>query len=134
MLKTYDFKQVALIIGGVQIHGFVDGEAITVEPDSDDWNEYVGNDGETTRAKTNNGLSRVTFKLAQSSESNSYLSGLRVAGSVVPSMVKDGSGSTLHIAEQSYLKARPVSSFARETGEREWVLVCPDMQSFEGGN
>lgn len=134
MLLSYDFKQVALIIGGVQIHGFVDGEAITVEPDADNWAVYVGNDGETTRAKTNNNLSRVTFKLAQSSESNGYLSGLLKTDAIVPMMLKDGSGSSLHVGEQSFLTKRPAAPYAREVSEREYVLAVPDMLSNEAGN
>ena len=133
-LRTYDFKQVAVIVGGIQIQGFVDGEAITIEPDADEWTETVGNDGEVTRSKSNNSMSRIMLKLAQSAESNQYLSGLRLSGGIVPVMVKDNSGLSIHAGEQAYVKSRPAAAFARESGEREWVIVVPNMVSVEGGN
>ncbi len=134
-LKEYDFKKVAAIAGGVQVTGFSsDSDAISVEADADDFTEYVGNDGETTRAATNNKLSRCTLKLAQSSASNAYLQGLLTAKTIFPFMVKDGSGNTLHLCEQAYVKRRPTSAYGAETAAREWIIVCPDMVSFEGGN
>ncbi len=133
-LKEYNFAEVALIIGGNQIMGFADGEAITVERDEDDFKTYVGNDGETTRAKSNNRLGKITFKLAQSSGSNAFLTGLLKANSIVPTFVKDGSGSSIYASEQSYLLKPPNAAFAREVSEREYVLVCPDLQMAEGGN
>lgn len=133
-MKSYDFKQVGVYFGGVQIQGFADGDAINVEPDADTYSEYVGSDGEVTRSKTNNKLSRATLTLAQSSESNPYLQGALSAGTIAPFMIKDGSGNTLHIEEQAYVKRQPNSGFGRDVGAREWIIVCPNMLSLEGGN
>lgn len=134
-LKTYAFDQVACIVGGVQIHGFVDGDdAISVEPNADDWELYEGNDGEVTRSKTSSKLSKVTIKLAQSSASNAYLAGLLKAGSIVPFMLKDGSGFSLHVSEQAFLLARPKAPYGKKVNDREYVLACPNMVSTEAGN
>ena len=134
-LKDYDFKEVAVILGGVQITGFSDDtDAISIEDDADQYAEFVGNDGETTRSKSNNALARCTLKLAQSAESNAYLQGLLKAGSIVPFFVKDGSGNSLHVSEQAYVKRQPTAGFGREVNSREWIIVCPDMIHAEAGN
>lgn len=134
-LKSYDFKKVAVIFGGVQLQGFSDdGDSVSIEPDTDTYTEFVGNDGETTRSKSNNKLSRCTVKLAQSSESNGFMQGALNAGTIAPFMLKDASGNTIHLSEQAYIKAQPTSGYGREMNSREWVIVLPDLIAFEGGN
>lgn len=135
VLKTYDFSQVAVIVGGVQMHGFIrGGDAVTIENDADDTSEYVGNDGEESRSFTNNKLKRAKLKFMQTSESNPYLSGLRKTKALVPIMIKDGSGFSLFSCEQGYVKVPPAPSYGDEVVEREWTLVMPSCVDFEGGN
>lgn len=133
-LREYSQNDVVVIAGGIAISGFADGEAISIERASEDFTTYVGNDGETTRAATNNGLARATITLAQSSESNQYLTGLLLGKSVFPVMIKDQNGGSIYASEQAYIERQPTASFARDVGTREWILVMPDLVWNEGGN
>lgn len=138
-MKTYDPKQVVLIVGGVQITGFADGTFITVRRNSDAWSLQMGVDGEGTRSKSNDKSGQIEVQLMQSSQSNGYLSNLALAdelsnGGIVPAMVKDNGGSSLHAAEQIYVKKTPDADYAREAGPRVWVLETDNLQNFIGGN
>lgn len=134
MAKNYDFKQVATIVGGVQIQGFADGTGVAVERDEDDVTMTVGNDGEGTFSEQNNKAGKVTITLMKSSASNAYLSGLMLAKSVVPVLVKDNSGADLHLGEQCRIQKPPAVEYARDVQSVEWVFITDNLQMFLGGN
>jgi len=138
-MKSYDFKQVSLIYGGRQITGFAEGTAIDVERDTDAFSLTVGADGEAMRSKSNNKSGTVTFRLLQASESNRILSELALAdengtGGPLPLLIKDGSGSDLHADDQAYIQKLAQASYGNEANEREWIIRCPSLQMFLGGN
>lgn len=139
MAKTYDPSQVQIIVGGFQIAGFADGSFVSVVRNADAFALYMGTDGEGTRAKSNNKSGRITFTLAQSSDSNAILSGIAAAdelanSGVVPVLIKDGSGNSLYAAETAWIVKYPDSEFGRELGTREWILETDSMAVFVGGN
>lgn len=134
-LKTFDFKKVALIIGTLQASGFADdNEAISVEPDADLFTPYVGADGETSRAASNNQNAKLMAKFAQTSEYNAYLTGLIASKAAVPVLLKDASGNTLYASEQAFISKKPKAGFGKETGTREYELYLVDYTGGEGGN
>lgn len=138
-LKTYDFKQVAVIIGGRIITGFADGDAVQVERNEDAWSLQVGAEGEATRSKSNNRSGKITLSLQQASESNAILSGFAKAdelsnSGLVPVLVKDNSGNSLYGAEQAWIVKSPAAALGMESGNREWVIETDNLQVFEGGN
>ena len=134
-LKTFDFKQVAMIFGGRILQGFADGEVITLEPQGDAFSEFVGADGEVTRSKSNNPMWTATIRLSQTSDSNDILMGFFLAdqksnGGVVPFLMKDNNGRTLVSSEQAYIKRAPNLTMGVETGVREWQIVLPSPDIF----
>lgn len=136
---TYDPKQFSLICGGKIIHGFADGSSIEVERNEQAFNLKVGVDGEGTRAKSNNRSAKITVHLMQSSSSNDDLSAFAAADElsntgIFPVIAKDGSGRSLFAAVTAWVMKYPKSDFAREAGERVWVLETNDMDFFVGGN
>ena len=139
-MKTYDFKQVACIVGKDIITGFAEGDdAISVEFLQEDWQLTVGADGKATRAKTNNNAARVTLKLMKTSDANDllnayYQSDKASNSGVFPFMLKDNNGRELHVAEQMFIEKRPDPSFGQNVSEREWVLLTDVMVSNFGGN
>ena len=138
-MKTYDPKQVVLIVGGRQITGFAADTFITVARNSDAFTMQVGVDGEGTRSKSNDKSGTFTFSLMQTAKDNEYLSSLALAdeldnSGVVPVMVKDVNGSSLELAEQAYIQKMPDSEFNREATGREWILATDALQKFVGGN
>lgn len=137
-LYTYDFSQVSVIVGGFAMTGFADGSSVTVERDEDAFTLSVGSDGEAARSKSNNFAGKITIKLMQTSPSNDVLSAFAKAdelsnSGVIPSMVKDNLGRSLHMAENSWVERMPSSDYARESGTREWVMRTNHLENFVGG-
>ncbi len=138
-VKTYDPKQVIVIVDGSQMSGFAEGTFVKVGRHEDAWSLQIGADGEGTRSKSNNKSGTITFTLMQSSDSNVILSALAQldelsnAGAVAV-MVKDNSGSSLYVAEQAWIKKVADSEFGKEAGHREWVLETNILICNVGGN
>lgn len=139
MVKTYDPKQVAVIVGGKIMAGFADGSFVKVERNEQAFNLKVGVDGEGTRAKSNNLSGKVTITLMQSSDSNDDLSGFAAADELsntgaVPMLIKDASGRSLFSAVTAWVQKYSDAEFAKEAMTRAWVLETDELLVFEGGN
>lgn len=131
---SYDFKQVSLIVGVQQIEGFEDGTEIVAERNEDSFTSKVDVDGNITRSRSNNTSGRITFTLSQFSKSNSYLQTLanldeRSGAGVVPSKISDKSNPSVEqvIATESWIVKPSSKSFGRESGPREWIIECANM-------
>lgn len=138
-VRTYDPKQVMILIGGIPMGGFADGEYVNVERTSDTFTMVSGADGITSRAKTNDRSGSMTLTLAQTSPSNDALSAIALAdeltnSGVVPILIKDGSGTTVFVSAFGWIKKPPAASFAKEIGNRAWILDLADLDVFIGGN
>jgi hypothetical protein len=131
-MKTYDPKQIQVIVGGVSMQGFADDSVVKVTRLADAFTQTIGVDGEGTRAKSNDNSAEIEISLKQSSDSNAFLSSLANAdrlnnGGVVPVMVKDNNGTSLHMAEQAYIKKMPDSEYNKTASDRVWTLVTDNI-------
>lgn len=138
-MKTYDPKLIQVIVGGRALSGFADGTFVEVARANDAWSLQMGTDGEGTRSKSNDKSGTITITLMQSASDNAYLSNLALLdelenAGIVPVMIKDAGGSSLHAAEQAYVKKTPDSEYSREAGPRVWVIETDNLQNFIGGN
>lgn len=139
MLKTYNAHEVSVIVGGRSITGFVEGDAITVERENDSWTDSVGINAEVTRSGSNDKRGTVTLRLQQASEDNEYLSSLAIADEltktgVVPVLIRDANGLSIHASEESWITKPASATYAKESGEREWMIRCARLDTFVGGN
>lgn len=139
MLYTYDFSQVSITVGGFTMTGLAEGDCLTIETDAELFTLKIGADGEGARNKSCNRAAKATIRLMQSSASNDILSGFQKAdqlanAGIVPVMVKDGSGRSLHFAENAWLEKQPTATYGAESGVREWVFRSDNMQHYVGGN
>lgn len=140
--KTYDAKEVSVIVGGIQIDsGFADGEFCRIEQETDDFDDVVGTDGEVTRSKTYDRRANVTILVMQSSKSNQALSALsnldRTApngAGIVPVMVRDRNGDSLYESQHGWIKRPPDVSFDRTATPREWLIRCGQLERNDAGN
>jgi len=138
-VRTYDPKQVLVIIGGIPMGGFADGAFVTVERTSDTFTKVSGADGIISRAKTNDRSGSLKFTIAQTSPSNDVLTGIAIADEltsdgVVPVLIKDNSGRSIFISAFGWVKKPPASEFAKDITNREWTMDLADLDVFVGGN
>jgi hypothetical protein len=138
-MKTYDPKQVQVVVGGVPIQGYADGTFIRVGRRNVAWEMVTGADGESARAKSNDNSGFIEIELMQTSSSNQHLSNIANAdelsnAGVVPIMVKDNSGFSLHVSEQSFIEKKPDAAYAKTNQTRVWRFLCENLQDFHGGN
>ena len=140
-LRTYDASEVVIIVSGVTIEGFADGDFVVVDDDEDAYTMQVGTDGEAARSKTNNRGATMTINTLQTSAANTQLSVLHNldrnssgGAGIGPFLCKDNSGNALYNAENSWIQKRPTATFGREAQAREWVARTNNMQSVDAGN
>ncbi|HCU25438.1 MAG TPA: DUF3277 domain-containing protein [Deltaproteobacteria bacterium] len=135
--KTYDPKQIVLIVGGFQLSGYADGTFVNVDRNEDMYTLQIGADGEGVRSKSNNRSGTVTFSLLQSSASNEILSAFAKAdelsnSGVFPLLIKDTSGTSIYAAEMAWIKKIASSEFGNEAGAREWAIETDRLEAFVG--
>lgn len=138
-VKTYDPKQVSVIVGGKIMSGFSDTTFIKASRNEQAWNLKVGVDGEGTRAKSNNLSGKIEITLMQSSQSNDDLSAFAAAdelanAGVVPLLINDKSGRTVLQATTAWIQKYSDVEFAKEVSTRTWTLETDQFLIFEGGN
>lgn len=138
-VKTYDPKNVSVIVGGKIVGGFTDGTFINAERNENMFNQKVGVDGIGTRAKSNNRSGKITITLHQSSPSNDDFSAIQIAdeqsnSGVVPVLIRDNSGRTLCSALTAWFQKPANPEFGKEVANRVWVLETDELLIFNGGN
>lgn len=128
-MQEYSFLNTLLLLNGVEISGFDEGDdVINLDRINDSALHKIGADGEMTVAISADRSGTVTFRLMQVSDSNAYLSGLinsQENGAFVPLFVqfKDTKGNDLGSGTQGYI-TKP-ASMTRGTGAnaQEWIIV-----------
>ncbi len=138
---TYNPAEVVVTVGGVILSGFSDGDHIIARRNEDVSSMRAGNDGGVGRSINPNKSGEFEFKLLQTSMANDLLSTLVNADDLVnggksqfPIAVLDGSGRSLAVATQCWVKTLPEMTFGKETGERVWVFSAADLKMLVGGN
>jgi hypothetical protein len=138
--RLYDPKRQTLLVGGVPISGWADGEFFTVVYDEDSFVKVVGTDGHTSRSKNENKNARLVIKLMQTSKSNDFLSALLNAdlltdggSGIVPVVVKDNNGTDLFTSAKAWIVKPPDRSGDKTAKNRDWNFDCTDCVDFQGG-
>lgn len=138
-LSTYDPSKVIVNVGGANIEGFADGTFVKVTRSTDTFTKVTGSDNRTTRIKQNDRSGVVEITLMQSSQSNAILDAIAsiddsTGAGVVPVLVKDLLGTTLHSTPAAWVKKPADSEFSKTNSNRVWVLECADLSMKNGGN
>lgn len=134
--STYDPTRLTVIVGGVIVSGFSDGDYITAKRDEDLYMKRVGADGHVARARNGNKSGTIEIKLLQGSPAVAQLSALVALDNflfdgdvIIPiSIVSPGDGAELVSSTQSWLKTAPEMVFGKEVGERSFVFDCADLK------
>lgn len=128
-MKEYSFLDTLLLVNGVEISGFDEGDdVIALERLNDSAAHKIGTDGEMTVSISADRSGTVTFRLMQSSDSNGYLSGLINAqenGAFVPIFVqfKDTRGNDLGSGTQGYINRPASMTRGTNANAQEWMVT-----------
>lgn len=140
-VRTYDPSHVSMFYGEIEVQGFAQDAAISVEHDEDDWTLVTGVDGEGTRSKTSNASATITASLMQSSPTNDLLSAARELDRLTPGgtggkalLIKDNSGTTIFSAATAWIQKAPTAELNREATTREWVFRTDQLVALHGSN
>lgn len=129
-MKEYSFLDTIMLVNGVEIGGFGElaDDVIKLARRNDSASDVIGTDGEMTVSMSANLSGTVTFRLLQSSTSNTYMSGLVVAqenGSFTPIFVqfKDTRGGDLGSGTSGYITKPADMNRGEKPTDQEWVIV-----------
>lgn len=137
-MKTYDPKNVSIIIGSHIVSGFADGTFINVERRNPTWSLVAGASGETERSKSNDKSGRITLTLLQSSASNDILSGFAQSDELdnsgtFPLLMKEDTGTTIIEATEAWCTKPSNTPYGKESQGREWVIETGELVMVVGG-
>lgn len=103
-----------------------------------DFEMDAGAQGDTVMRRMRNRVGEITVRLQAESPFNTLLAnmlevatkGLAIA---VPTIVRDLRKVAMHRAAFSIIAGPPDAEYAAESGVREWVFLCADLESYVGG-
>jgi len=124
---AYSGKKLTVIVNGVYLTGFRDGDAYKYEEGADRFTRYEGVDGKVDYSERAGNPCSLLAGLKNTSPSNAYLDGLyqnRTELNVTIVDFNDG-GKTISASDAVIMK-RPDESKGKEIGEMEWTFDCPD--------
>jgi len=139
-LSIYDPDQVSVIVNGLALDGWADGEFVKIEQNSDQFTYTSGTDGKGVRSKMLDASAKITLSFLQTSTANDFLSVLlngdllaHNGAGVGAFMVRDRGGRAL-FSGQVWVSKAPSVSFDREATVRVWELTSPRLIRFDGGS
>lgn len=138
MAEEYSFSKGSLLINGVEITGYADGDdLISAVRNNDTHSHIVGGDGNMAIAQNADRSGSITFRLLQTSTSNAYLSGLIAAAESglslkVTAQYLGLDSVTVAVGTFGYI-LRP-SDIIRGQGinTQEWVIQVENLTLFSG--
>lgn len=138
-MKNYTFLNTILLINGVEISGFDEGDdVIDLDRINDSASHKIGTDGEMTVSISADRSGIFIFRLMQTSDSNAFLSGLISAqenGVFVPifAQFKDVRGLDLVSGTQGYIPKPAGMTRGENPNGQEWRIVVERMDLIHGG-
>lgn len=141
-MKNFSFLTNILVIGGVEITGWAEGDdVISVKRLADSASHKVGAGGDMMVAQSADRSAEITFKLQQTSSSNAYMQGLldmQEAGpytfAPIPVLFQDTWRNDIAEASAGYIKRE--SDLQRGTGgnTQEWTFIVERLSQEFGAN
>lgn len=128
-MRTYDPKDVNVIVDGKFLTGFADGTFVNCEKEEDSYNTYVGAQGEVVRSKNAHPVGTITVTLEHTSPSNDVLNRLANSGRVFPArMVDRGSRQVTIGGSECWIQKPADEDRGDETTEVEWTIIVADYE------
>ncbi|WP_341666904.1 phage structural protein [Alcaligenes sp. SDU_A2] len=137
-VKTYDPKQVKIVVGAHTVSGVSESSFLSIEPKGEGVASVVGVYGDVTRTLSHDPRHTVKITLQPTSRSNAVLSDLcnadRLSGGngAFPILVTDLRGGTL-FAGTAWMVKQAAATFANTPTNKEWVLEAVGAFTHGGG-
>ncbi len=132
----YDFKKVSLVINGVEIEGWAEGDdVLTLERRSELKGDVMGAGGDMMVYRNTDDSGTFSFNLLQNSESNKYLTVLANEEVFVPVTIQfaDSLTGDLGSGSQGYIQNIPTMTRGVGANTTTWVVVVEKMTLLHGG-
>jgi hypothetical protein len=114
------------------ISGFSESAIEVAYNDEEDVKQQVGIMGEASFTENANISGKITFRLKQTSPSNSFLDILRKSKVAFPVLFTNRSGNPFTAAcDIARIGNRPKASYEAEEKEREWIISCGQLITAE---
>lgn len=139
-MKTYAPGQIKIVMGAFVLSGLAEDTFVTVAEIGEGISSVSGADGEVARAMSRDSRLRITVTLLQTSDSNDRLTALHQAdkatdgNGAVPVSITDLRGRSLHASDSAWVVKTPDAGYARQVGNREWVIETGRAINVLGGN
>ena len=126
-MKTYDPKKIIIIFGVRQLTGMSEDSIVSITPNGEGLQTYVGADGDVARSLDPDATYEVTVSLNTTSNSNDYLSNVynydrETGNGIAPLLIKDLAGTTLFSAPEAWVSNMPEASRGLTVDTQEWVF------------
>ena len=131
LLKTYDVKNVQVLVNGVPLFGFAPDSKVSITQDNESYSHQMDCDGLlSVRSKNNDGVASITVKMMHGSEANAILQGYRTldkalnTGTFALNILEIGGGTVVN-STQAYIIKDPDINFDKEVPTKEWQIRIP---------
>jgi hypothetical protein len=138
-MRVYSFKNITLLVNGVEITGFADGDdVLTASRRVDSASDLIGADGKMMVSLSADRSGEFTFRLQQVSGSNKYLNALlnlqEGIDTFVPVnvMCQDTYRNDLATGTVGYLKKSPDMTRGAAGNAQEWAIVTERLDLIFG--
>ena len=132
-MKTYDPKKIIVIFGARQLTGMSEDSIVSIAPNGEGLQTYVGADGDVARSLDPDATYEVTVSLNTTSNSNEYLSNMynydrETGDGIAPLLIKDLAGTTLFSAPECWVANMPEASRGLTVDTQEWVFQTGQVE------
>ena len=126
-MKTYDPKKIIIIFGVRRLTGMSEDSIVSIKPNGEGLQTYVGADGDVARSLDPDATYEVTVSLNTTSNSNDYLSNMynydrETGNGIAPLLIKDLAGTTLFSAPEAWVSNMPEAGRGLTVDKQEWVF------------
>lgn len=123
------------------VGGYSEDAIVSVEPSAEAFKMYTSADNQSTLIFDSNNSATVMVTLNQTSASNDVFSQLytefrttKNVNKLFSVLVKDNTGRSLYLSPQAFIGKRPTASFGVSMQNRDWTILCHNMEQHSGGN
>lgn len=140
LLGSYSPNDISIIVAGVPVSGFGDGDFVSAEFASDAAMMKEGADGSPAISyKRGARGGTITITLLQTSMSNNYLSSLLFAqksvggaSTTVPVVIRNAQGGQTVTMQRAAFQKEPTVTYGPEVSTVEWTMIGQLVSEFAG--